>query len=723
MNNSIHKKLYKAGKLWLVATIASFGMLLATTTAHADQNQPATSQVSTTAVTQTATTHVNAAATAVTQSRQAAATNNANYGHLDGVKLTESNIAGYDSVVANGWHAADASQDEPYRYMILFDNTTNRELYRHRFDNAVTRPDVQNVYPDVNGSRESGFHDSLYVPDNVVSRGDTLSLVSRFTDDALHGEGHRTDYWFAPFKLDNANRANLDGVSIEDNQVNVSGWHATNQAAGYPYHYVIAYDVSQHRELGRQLVDFDDLDNGHIRKDVARVFPLIANAAGSGFNVSFDLRPEFINDQIQFVSRWSTSADGNSGYVDYWFGPEWLVADKSNNAYMDNFGVRNGRLHVSGWHATNLALGRNYHTIIILDANNNHELARKTVSHGQRNDVAAAFPSIMTASYSGFDASFDLQPEMFTEPLRIISRWSATPDANEDYVDYWFNGNLNLNKQAAWLDTLDEDGDTITVSGWHAADQSMIYPHHVLILFDRSLGHEIGRQEVANNYSPDVANAQGDIANAGQCRFSTTFTIDPSYANDMLQVISRYSDSASGEGNYVQIWLTNRELNTPKLALVGDYLYDRFGNAHRIPTDSPESVAHLIADVVRQAGNRTDRAKVELAALYVSEFCKRCRYTMSGPYYATPYGVFIAHEYSCAGATRALGLVLNYLGYQYHHENENQYTHQWCTLMMDGRMGWADGQAGTADYGNYNDFMNGWIDADQWPDYTNHENE
>lgn len=53
--------------------------------------------------------------------------------------------------------------------------------------------------------------------------------------------------------------------------------------------------------------------------------------------------------------------------------------------------------------------------------------------------------------------------------------------------------------------------------------------------------------------------------------------------------------------------------------------------------------------------------------------------------YRTPFGVFVKGEYSCAEATRALGLVLTCVGYVWKHVNENQYSHQWIELNMDGQ--------------------------------------
>lgn len=108
-------------------------------------------------------------------------------------------------------------------------------------------------------------------------------------------------------------------------------------------------------------------------------------------------------------------------------------------------------------------------------------------------------------------------------------------------------------------------------------------------------------------------------------------------------------------------------------------------------------VAQQIASVIPT--DLSDLERVTTAARIVSYYCNFCGYTMEGKDYRTPYGVFVKGEFSCAGATRALGLVLECMGYQWTHINENQYSHQWCELYMDGQLGFADGQVGIAGYG------------------------
>ncbi len=111
-------------------------------------------------------------------------------------------------------------------------------------------------------------------------------------------------------------------------------------------------------------------------------------------------------------------------------------------------------------------------------------------------------------------------------------------------------------------------------------------------------------------------------------------------------------------------------------------------------------VAQQIADEALKNGN-TDLEKVQYAASAVAEYCNNATYTTEDKDYSQAYGVFIKGVYTCAGATRALGLVLECMGYDWTHANENQWTHQWCILKMDGQEGFADGQVGLVGYGKH----------------------
>lgn len=59
-------------------------------------------------------------------------------------------------------------------------------------------------------------------------------------------------------------------------------------------------------------------------------------------------------------------------------------------------------------------------------------------------------------------------------------------------------------------------------------------------------------------------------------------------------------------------------------------------------------------------------------------------YSTSNAHYNDPYGYFVLGTASCAGCARATGLCLNILGMPYEHVNENQWSHQWCRVNVNG---------------------------------------
>lgn len=119
-------------------------------------------------------------------------------------------------------------------------------------------------------------------------------------------------------------------------------------------------------------------------------------------------------------------------------------------------------------------------------------------------------------------------------------------------------------------------------------------------------------------------------------------------------------------------------------------------------SNSKEAQARAVArQIANSITGSTDLEKITKAAQIVSEYYRRGVHKESGSDYYTAYGVFIKGEASCAGCTRALGMVLEYMGYSWKHANENQWTHQWVIVTMDGQEGYADGQVGWAGYGKH----------------------
>lgn len=119
--------------------------------------------------------------------------------------------------------------------------------------------------------------------------------------------------------------------------------------------------------------------------------------------------------------------------------------------------------------------------------------------------------------------------------------------------------------------------------------------------------------------------------------------------------------------------------------------------------EEADKIARGIAEKIKADKSlNTDLKRVRVAARTVALYCSRGTYGNDEKrYYRSPYGVFVAGVFTCAGATRALGRVLDFMGYEWQHVNENQWDHQWCILEMDGQIGFADGQVGMAGYGKH----------------------
>lgn len=221
----------------------------------------------------------------------------------------------------------------------------------------------------------------------------------------------------------------LDSVRFENNKLVVSGWAASDKTAGKPYHYIILTTENGH-EVGRVKVDLT------ARPDVTKAFPDIPGGGQSGFTGSFDYTPEMAQHKLVTIFRYTDDPAGNGNAVDY-----TSLADLNQSAaYLDNMSVSFGKqLHVAGWFASDLSIGKPNRFVILFDTAANHELQRVKVDPVARPDVAKAQPAIYGSGQSGFNAAFDYDASLVGHKLQIIARYSGSKDGNSDYVDYWFD--------------------------------------------------------------------------------------------------------------------------------------------------------------------------------------------------------------------------------------------------------------------------------------------
>lgn len=125
------------------------------------------------------------------------------------------------------------------------------------------------------------------------------------------------------------------------------------------------------------------------------------NADHSGWSTSFDLSPVMFNGSLQLISRYSSSADGNSDYVDYWFPANQLSISHDNLSNLDRFDYSNGHVQVAGWNANDFSAFAPNHYLILFDRTANRQVASVKSPVSTRNDVERAYPQFRTGTQSG----------------------------------------------------------------------------------------------------------------------------------------------------------------------------------------------------------------------------------------------------------------------------------------------------------------------------------
>ncbi len=530
-----HYKLYKDGKNWclmaLTVAAVSAGLVLGNTSVNAD---------TTTTITQPVNTDSQSSSTPQEKTDQPK--DNGNYGHLD-----SANVVNNNDLNVSGWQATNQAAGKDNRYLVAYDSTTNTELGRTSVTENVARPDVAKAYPDVVNAKDSGYQATMNNLDwsKVKSVDDQIHIVSRYSD-AANGEGNHVDNWSQPINLDKGNYAYLDNFSVANNQLQITGWNATNQSLGKANHYVILFDRTTGREITRNKIEVTE------RPDVAKVYPQVINAKASGFSTVFSLAGIDFNHELQVISRYSDAANGEGNRVDYWFAPKkFMSGNISNQGNLDSFNLSNGQLTVSGWHATDYSQIENNHYLILFDNTNKTQVKTIKVANVTRPDVAKVYPNVQTAGQSGFDVNFGSVVLTPNHSYSIVSRYSTLDGGNGDnrqskYTDWW-SAPITLNQQASYIDSFTKTDSGYNVKGWMASDQSINKPNAYLILLND--GQEIARTKVELTDRPDVAKVYPSIYNSQKSGFNGEFKVDPAKVNSTLKVIMRFAGDDANQ-NY-----------------------------------------------------------------------------------------------------------------------------------------------------------------------------
>lgn len=133
-----------------------------------------------------------------------------------------------------------------------------------------------------------------------------------------------------------------------------------------------------------------------------------------------------------------------------------------------------------------------------------------------------------------------------------------------------------------------------------------------------------------------------------------------------------------------------------------------FADLEQMAKDEAKAIADYLTN---EFTFNSDLELIAAAATIINTYVGKGHSTSLIPGYNQPFGTLITGYSSCAGSTRALGLVLEYLGFEWYHTNENQWSHQWCVVYdVDGQTAFADGSMlGVAGYGERLEDKSNWM--------------
>lgn len=284
------------------------------------------------------------------------------------------------------------------------------------------------AYPTMSGvtSPAMGYFPSI--SDHTGAWQFTDNFYGEHIDGSIDLTGVFTGMAQQPQKITSG--GHIDSVSFDGDKLQISGWFGTDKATGKPNRYAILTSEDEKHEYARTKVDAIS------RPDVAKTFPDIPGGGQSGFSAEFPYTPGIAGKKLMIVFRYTDDPAGNGNAADY----TSIIDTMASGASLDTIGtiVYSNKLHVAGWFATDMSIGKPNRFLILYDVNNKQELQRVPVQSVNRPDVSKACPKIYQAGQSGFEGNFKYTSDLVGRKLQVIARYSDSTNGEGHYVDYWF---------------------------------------------------------------------------------------------------------------------------------------------------------------------------------------------------------------------------------------------------------------------------------------------
>lgn len=192
------------------------------------------------------------------------------------------------------------------------------------------------------------------------------------------------------------------------------------------------------------------------------------------------------------------------------------------------------------------------------------------------------------------------------------------------------------------------------------------------------------------------------------------------------QVINPAARTSRSKFEYVVPRYQKTQTQKDGMSVIPDEIHSNGGMNRRQENEARSVALQLARHVYNRVNNFGSGTQIEMVAYatgIVNAYCAAGKEltrdeveSTNNKLYRTAYGVFIGHQYTCAGSTRALGLILDYLDQLWYadfqaglkadypplkwvHVNANKWEDQWCQIVCDNHEAYADPIKSWAGYG------------------------
>lgn len=348
-------------------------------------------------------------------------------GYLESINVNN-NI---NNIEVKGWHTASNLMSNETSYLIVINSVSGEEYVRTKI-NRTERTDVAALYKDLPWAKSSGFSTKIPITDNM--RGKNIKVISRYAKDT-GGDESISDIVYGTTKLipSLVKDGYLESINVNNttNNIQLSGWHTTNNLMGSEVSYLFVINSATGEEYARQKISRID------RVDVASLYKNIPWAKASGFNTTIPITDNMRGKTIKIISRYAKDTRGDQSNSDIVYSTTIGIPGLIKDGYLETFNINKStnQIEVTGWHTANNLFGTETSYLFVIDATTGAEYSRIKINRIARVDVANLYKGIPWAQTSGFDLKIPITDTMKGKNIKIISRYSKNVNGDQSISD------------------------------------------------------------------------------------------------------------------------------------------------------------------------------------------------------------------------------------------------------------------------------------------------